>query len=83
MRGHPGTCLVYDCPRRQFRGELCWQHAIMRRRGKLSDAAIEGPPTGAVPRSAYAVSGVSVMCAEWDCERRAEPGSEYCRAHRR
>lgn len=83
MRSRPGTCCVYDCPRRPFHGELCWQHAILRRRGKLSEAAIEGPPAVSLPAAAYAETGAKLMCAEWDCERSAEPGSDYCRVHRR
>ena len=82
MRVRPGSCLVYDCARGKFRGGLCWQHATMRRRGKLSDAAIEGPPTVVLAPDSYTASGIRLMCADWDCERLAEPGSDYCRTHR-
>jgi hypothetical protein len=75
-------CAIQDCKRDPTKGsDLCREHSILEKKGIL----VRGP--SAVWEAARAavgnfrVRGVRQECRDWDCERAARQGSDYCSIH--
>lgn len=72
-------CAVWDCKGAAMIGsDLCWSHDDLRKKGKL---VMTEPQWERIPYVPSAANAPPLMCANWDCERPAAPGSEFCRVH--
>jgi len=68
-------------------GTLCWSHQQLLDRGKLSRERLEPRPIEVPPAILPAPTWPGLgaparrLCKDWDCERYAVRGSEYCKVH--
>jgi hypothetical protein len=76
-------CAIQDCKRETVEGsDLCREHTVLEKKGLLErgPSAVWEAARAAVGN--FRVRGARQECRDWDCERQALPGTNYCARHK-